>query len=349
MFACQLSSHLNAKGHIVMLVALFDGPANHLYSADITRISRPPAMRLFDWKGYRTLAKLIGSFDPEIVQANAGDTLKYAVLSRMIFRWKSKIVFRNANKVSDFVSPGPKKWFNRMLVDRVDHVISVSELCRLDFVKTYKLDQTRTTTITIGIETDIKQHALATDLSEIFQQGKVLLHVASFVPEKNHEGLLRIAQKLAKQNVDFQLLLVGEGKLRVQVEKQIIVMGLSDRVHLVGYRKDVADLMTHSSAVVLPSLIEGLPGVILEAMHCKTPVIAYNVGGISEVVKDGETGWLTAKDDEDGFVKAVVEVLQGINVERMRSNAYDMVVTNYDNSVVAEKFEAVYERLVKDQ
>ncbi|MCB0490723.1 MAG: glycosyltransferase family 4 protein, partial [Cyclobacteriaceae bacterium] len=265
---------------------------------------------------------------------------------KIIFRWKSKIVFRNANKVSDFVSPGPKKLFNRLLVNRVDHVISVSELCRLDFVKTYGCDVSKTTTVTIGIQANARQYNLPADLSRTFQSGKVLLHVASFVPEKNHEGLLRIAQMLTARKVDFKLLLVGEGKLRANMEQQVPERGLSDCVYFAGYRNDIPDLMARASAVVLPSLIEGLPGVILEAMYCKTPVIAYDVGGISEVVKNGETGWLIGKGDEEKFVDAIINVLQS-NVEKIKSNAYQMVIQYYDNRVVAGKFEKVYECLAK--
>ncbi len=106
-------------------------------------------------------------------------------------------------------------------------------------------------------------------------------------------------------------------------------------------------LIQPAKMLVLPSIIEGLPGVILEAMYCKTPVVAYDVGGISEIVKNGKTGWLVDKDDEDGFVKAVEEVLSCSPEElnQITNQAYQQVVEQYDNKVIAKRFEEVYESI----
>jgi L-malate glycosyltransferase len=107
---------------------------------------------------------------------------------------------------------------------------------------------------------------------------------------------------------------------------------------------------------MLPSLIEGLPGVILEAMYCNTPVVAYDVGGISEVVKNKETGLpaeghfspkvglLVRAGDEEGFVKAVQEVLALPKeaLQQLTENAHQLVVREYDNTVIAQRFIDVY-------
>jgi L-malate glycosyltransferase len=81
-------------------------------------------------------------------------------------------------------------------------------------------------------------------------------------------------------------------------------------------------------------------------MYCRTSVIAYNVGGISEVVKSGETGWLVKAGDEEGFVAAIEEVLHTSDLKLIRENAFKMVVTEYDNRVIAKRFLEVYERVL---
>jgi glycosyltransferase involved in cell wall biosynthesis len=346
-FASQLANLLLEEGHEVHLVSLLRGTSVLPFKGKHIELNRPLAKRFFDWQGWKQLAQEIKTFQPDVVQANAGDTLKYAVLSKLFFLWKAPIVFRNANKVSDFITSKPKLWFNRFLVNRVDHVISVSELCRLDFITTYSYNPAKTTTIPIGIETGLVQHELAEDVKPIFKSGRVLLHAASFVPEKNHEGLLRILQRIVAVHKDVRLVLVGDGRLRSRVEEQLKEMELTNHVHVLGYRKDVMSLMRHAHAFVLPSLIEGLPGVILEAMYCRTPVVAYDVGGVSEVVKNGETGWLVEKGDENGFVKAVEEVLSCSpeGLKRITNQAYQQVVEQYDNKVIAKRFEEVYRLL----
>jgi glycosyltransferase involved in cell wall biosynthesis len=102
-----------------------------------------------------------------------------------------------------------------------------------------------------------------------------------------------------------------------------------------------------ADVLVLPSIIEGLPGVILEAFYCKTPVVAYDVGGIREIVKHKETGRLIAQGDKFGFATAVVEATADTPPNRkMIQNAHSLVITDYLNREVVKKFVTAYESLV---
>jgi glycosyltransferase involved in cell wall biosynthesis len=346
MFASQLSEQLLALGHECKIVTLFAGQATLPFSGEFIHLNQPLNKRLWDWAGWKNLAALVEKENPDVIQANAGDTLKFAVLSKLFFRWKTPIVFRNANKVSDFINSWPKLIFNKFLMSRVSHVISVSELCRQDFTSTYSFLPVKTTTVPIGIELQSVSPLLQDDVKAIFSTGNVLVHVGSFVPEKNHTGLIRVVERLLEKGVDIKLVLLGDGKLRSMIEQHIREKKLTDRIFLLGYRSDVLSIMTNAQALVMPSIIEGLPGVILEAMYCRTSVIAYNVGGISEVVKSGETGWLVKAGDEEGFVAAIEEVLHTSDLKLIRENAFKMVVTEYDNRVIAKRFLEVYERVL---
>jgi glycosyltransferase involved in cell wall biosynthesis len=145
-------------------------------------------------------------------------------------------------------------------------------------------------------------------------------------------------------------------------------MGLEKNIRFLGYQKDVLSFMTGAQALLLPSIIEGLPGVILEAMYCRTPVVAYDVGGISEVVKNNETGWLVNAGDEDGFVRATKEVISGQqptdNGQRstggttpslvrqlgvIKENAYQLVVSKFDNKRIAHRFLETYNAVSANQ
>jgi glycosyltransferase involved in cell wall biosynthesis len=192
MFACQLSNHLLDMGHEVTVICLLDGNAKLPFKGKLVNLKRPLAKRFFDVEGWKQLAKYIKENKPDIIQANAGDTLKFVALSKLFYRWKTPIVYRNANKVSDFITSRPKLVFNKFLVNQLQHIISVSELCRLDFIKTYSILPEKTTMIPIGIEAAIIDKTLSEDVRPYFDSAKVIVNVASLVPEKNHEALLRI-------------------------------------------------------------------------------------------------------------------------------------------------------------
>jgi glycosyltransferase involved in cell wall biosynthesis len=344
-FANQLSNHLVAAGHEVKLVYIFPSSVTLPFSGERIELNRPISKRLWDWAGWKQLAGIINQENPDIVQANAGDTLKFAVLSKLFFRWQSPIIFRNANKVSDFIDSLPKRLFNRFLVSRVKHVISVSELCRQDFINTYSFSPSKITTVPIGIECRLLTQELPDDLKLFFASGRILVHAGSFVPEKNHFGLLSIVHKLVKRGADVKVILIGDGKLRPAIQQKINELNLQSRVLLTGYRSDVLAIVRHSHVFVLPSFIEGLPAVILEAMYCKTPVVVYDVGGISEVIKNRETGWLVPKGDEEGFVRAVEEVLAGRLGSSVTDRAFNQVISEFDNRIIAKRFLRVYERV----
>lgn len=346
-FACQLGNHLISLGHEVKIISLLEGNVKLPFREEIICLDRPLGKRFIDIKGWRMFHKIIKEFSPDIIQANAGDTLKFIVLSKFFLRWEIPIVYRNANKVSDFITSRPKLVFNKFLVGQLKYVISVSELCRLDFIETYNIPHERTTMIPIGVEALIVDKTLSEDLLPYFNSGKVIVNVASLVPEKNHEALLRIINEVVKEYRNIKVLVLGDGKLRESLQQKITEMRLEEHVILLGYRSDVLSILSNADVFALPSRIEGLPGAILEAFYCEVPVVSYNVGGISEVVKNNETGWLIDKDDEGGFIAAIKDAfVNAAKATEIRKNAKQFVKNEFMNDNLARKFAAAYTKIL---
>lgn len=344
-FACQLSNHLLEAGNEVIVVSIFKGDAELPFQGQQYHLNRSVRRRFFDISGWRKFNNIIRSFSPDIVQANAADTLKFAVSSKILFNWEAVVVFRNANKMGDFINSWAKWFLNKFYLSEVDHVISVSEECEKDLRKTFKYPKKKISTVEIGVEeNDLGQ--VPKDLAKIFAKGSVITHIGGFVPEKNHEELIDIFLEVWKANKNLQLLLLGKGKLRARIQEKVRQNNLSHAVHFLGYRTDVLDILKHSTVFVLPSLIEGLPAVILEAMYATTPVIAYNVGGISEIVKP-ETGWLIIKNDKENFIRALQDVLHNPTVSQNRVlRAKKMVTEKFHNKVISERFSVCYNNLL---
>lgn len=336
-FAAQLSEHLMGMGHSCKMVTIFPGNAELPFHGEMIHLSRPLNKRLWDWTGWKEFADLVKREMPDVVQANAGDTLKFAILSRLFFKWKTPVIFRNASLISSYIKSPLVLWFNRFLFKRTSFVISVSNHSKQDFLKLFPFMSETIEVIPIGIELSVA--------TKPRNEREYLLHVGGFTFEKNHAGLIRIMKQLTQKRPDLQLWLVGDGPLQEATRMQVAEQGLEHNVKFMGYQHEVMSIMKGARALVLPSKIEGLPGVILEAMYCRTPVVAFNVGGISEVVKNTETGWLVRAGDEEGFVAAIEEVLNAPNLDEIIERAYNNVVTEYDNRVISKRFLKVYEKI----
>src|SRR5690606_33877678 len=136
-----------------------------------------------------------------------------------------------------------------------------------------------------------------------------ILQIGGLVEEKNPLGMLQIFKKVLKIKPDIHLVFLGSGSLKHVLEEEIQVQDLKNLVHLIPNQSNIFPVLSRAKALVMPSKIEGLPGVILEAMYCKVPVVAYGVGGIPEVLSSGRTGWCIQPSDQKVFSEAIVEIL----------------------------------------
>ena len=341
-FACQLSNELNRRGHECVIITLFPGDSKLPFSGEIVSLGLSKKRRFIDWFGWKKLATLVNSERPDIVQANAGDTLKYAIISKLLFRWRSKVVFRNASTVSLYIkNPLIKRW-NAFLYGQTDQIVSVSKHTSDDLKRMFPKVDRLVTVAPIGVElVDFKD--------ESYQQNNatVLLHVGGFTFEKNHVGLVRIFKEIRQHRQEVELWLVGDGPLRGQTEDLIKSLNLEEYVRFWGYQSDPSSFFRQAKAFLLPSIIEGLPAVILESFCYKLPVIAYDVGGIRELVRSDETGYLIEKGNEKDFATAILSVLQGGDeTVLLIKNASELVAREYTMEKVADRFENIYEKLL---
>lgn len=125
--------------------------------------------------------------------------------------------------------------------------------------------------------------------------------------EKGFDVLIDALGRLDQVNV--HLLMIGDGNEKDQLEKQTEKLGLSDRVHMLGYRTDIKELLNTLHVCVQPSRFEGMPIVILEAMAMGCPVVATTVGGVPQMIRDGVDGWLVPPQDSKRLAIAISNVL----------------------------------------
>jgi sugar transferase (PEP-CTERM/EpsH1 system associated) len=122
--------------------------------------------------------------------------------------------------------------------------------------------------------------------------------VANLRPVKNHSLLLRVGSRLCQSHEQVRFVFAGDGPLKEQLVTLAEELGISAKVRFLGARSDIPEVLNALDIFVLPSLSEGMPNAVLEAMACGLPVVATRVGGIPELIEDGNTGLLVASEDE---------------------------------------------------
>lgn len=126
-----------------------------------------------------------------------------------------------------------------------------------------------------------------------------LLHIGRFDEQKNHAGLLQAFAKLLKSHPNCRLTLLGDGQLRPAMEDCARELGIDDAVRFLGNQADVHPFLHDADIFLLPSRFEGMPMTIIEAMGTGLPIAAAKVGGVPDMLRDGESGLLTSWEPDD--------------------------------------------------
>lgn len=165
--------------------------------------------------------------------------------------------------------------------------------------------------------------------------------------EKGYAYLLQAAPAVLARRPDVRFLLVGDGELRDELQRQAVELGVASSVIFAGVRQDVSAFYGIMDLFVLPSLWEGLPTVILESMAAGVPVVATDVRGTSDLVESGSTGWLCRPRDPADLAAAL---LNALNDPAKRAEAAeaarDTVVPHYALDRIADRYEALYADLL---
>jgi glycosyltransferase involved in cell wall biosynthesis len=206
-------------------------------------------------------------------------------------------------------------WLDRSTDRWVTRHVCVSEAVAKFSIEQGGLPADKVVVIPNGVDGERFQTATAADLSQfgIPPGTPVVLSVGRLDPQKAPLDLLAALRMLAKRRDDFHALFVGDGPLLGELQSAIAASALNGRVHLLGRRDDVPELMQAASCLALPSLWEGMPNVVLEAMAAGLPVVATEVEGSTELLRpggeSGDFGLLVPPNSPEGMSAALDRVL----------------------------------------
>jgi glycosyltransferase involved in cell wall biosynthesis len=165
--------------------------------------------------------------------------------------------------------------------------------------------------------------------------------------EKGLGHLIAALRTLSDQYVNFKVVIIGEGPQRRTLEAIISDAGLSQKILLAGYRNSAYHYLPNFNVFVLPSLTEGLPITILEAMQAEVPIIATRVGGIPAVLENGKLGTLIKPEDPKALADAITHIWSDPMASmEMSKNARKVAITKYSSRRMAEDYMRVYETIL---
>jgi glycosyltransferase involved in cell wall biosynthesis len=196
----------------------------------------------------------------------------------------------------------------RLIAELVDRYFAVSRSVADQLCGEFGIPAARVQVVPNGIALDSFVRPADASLRKTLSgesERPVVLTVASLEPRKGQRTLLEAATRVP----EAVFVLVGLGPDRAALEAQARTLGIADRVRFLGYREDVPDLLASCDVFALPSLEEGLPLAILEAMGAAKPVVASDIGGNDEAVARGDTGLLVPPDDPEALATGLRAVL----------------------------------------
>jgi len=177
---------------------------------------------------------------------------------------------------------------------------------------------------------------------------KLIGIVARLVPIKNHHLFLQTAKLVAEAVPQARFLVVGDGELREELEAYARELGLDGRVLFTGWRRDLPRLYADLDVVALTSINEGTPVSLIEAMAAGVPVVATTVGGVPDVVVNGETGYLVEAGDVKGMAEAITELLRNPEKAReMGRKGREVVYPKFAAQTLIANVEQLYSGLLR--
>lgn len=303
----NLIYELTKAGHQVVVVSLFEyhsAITERLEAADID-VRYLNKKQGLDLSMVGKLYRLFKTEKPEVVHTHLY-ALKYMVPAAVFADVKKRV--HTVHNIAEKETGSLARKLNRIFFKCCKVIpVALSELVRDTIKKEYRLKNERIPVIFNGIDLSKCIPKEAYSVNGCF----TILHVGRFSEQKNHKGLLEAFRVFHEKYPGSRLQLIGEGEKRVETEVFVHESGLVGAVDFLGVQDNVYEYMHEADVFVLPSLYEGLPMTLIEAMETGLPIVATAVGGVPDML-DADSAVLTDIDTQeivDAFERYYLDVV----------------------------------------
>lgn len=275
---------------------------------------------------YKQLQKLVEKYQIDVIQTHLLRSMDFLVLllrkpngPRVYWTFHNSLFdLREDHLAKHRWSLKIKRFSHHVLYwlgsKRVDGIIAVSQDVETAILDTmFGISKNKISIIRNCVDTQrykgkIDRQAARENLG-FTEKDKVGVVVATFKRQKGHRYLIEAVSNLVQTHPEFHVLFVGDGELRSEMERLVDNLSLKRTVHFLGTRSDIPSILAASDMFILPSLWEGLPMALIEAMASGLPVVATNVSGTCEVMVDGKSGILVDPGNNGALTSAIEKLL----------------------------------------
>ncbi len=349
-----LADHLTRRGHDVVVAGVKDSELVKRAAAlgvrtydelELRRGFRPGSL----WRDQKRLKAFWSEFKPDGILTNgAQDTWTCALARKRFARPSFMVRWRhNSFAISGHVF---NRWLYRRLIDHV--VVSSSEISHFltepglagpdritVFPPSTPIEKFMEARPGCGIREELKVPPAP--------DGLLVLSVGRLAPEKGHDSLLRAWKRVAEEVPGARLAIAGLGSQQQNLERQIEASGLKDKAFLIGFRDDVPALYAEADlAVLAPTAGESFGIALLEAYASGKACVATDVGGVKDLVVNGETGFLVPPGDDKAIAEALVKCLRDReHAQKMAQAGKKRVLEKFTPEKLADVAEALFASL----
>lgn len=242
---------------------------------------------------------------------------------------------------------------DRLMMPFRDRYLAVSRAVAEDTARALGLPADRFEVLTNGIaphpKPDLKPpERLKAELC-LPLDALVIIHVARLHPNKNHRAFIEQLPDLFQREPRLHLLLVGKGREQPALEHLVHRLGLETRVHFLGHRRDVPDLMSMADISILPSRVEGFSNVVLESMVYGAALVVTDVGGAREQIRHGVDGFIVPPGDMRTMATAVLRLVHQPELRQRLAAEAARRVHAFSLDAMAERTMSLYESILRQR
>lgn len=311
----------------------------------------------FDWVGLKKLLEIVRSKSVDIIHSQLFYADLYARMTKLFIR-KIRLI---STIQSSYYEPNNDYLYSRKrrLIDSLtgrvcnDRFVAVSEFVRDSIIRRLKFPADRIEVIHNYVDVENFQNSSPEVLQELRRRFSlddnmpVLITVGRLDPPKGHDYLIEAFAKLIKDNAGLKLLIVGDGPSRRQLEDRVRSLNLQDNIIFTRMRSDVLELLYLADIFVFPTLSEGFPLAVLEAMAVGLPCVASDIGPNREVIESGKTGLLFRAGDLDDLTITMKRLISDVHLAKsLGCHARESVQSRFNPSGMSQKLCDLYTRVL---
>jgi glycosyltransferase involved in cell wall biosynthesis len=303
-------------------------------------------------RGWMTLIpsylQMMRQYEIDVVHTHGSlDSWTASIAGRISFR--RPIIIRTRHKST----PVSRSWRHRLLYGILPHLVTTTgEMVRQELIARNRLSPSRVISIPTGVDLE-RFHPQRPDASlrkslGIGNQGPLVGAVTFLRPEKGMKVLIEAIRLLKNRFPTLECLIIGDGEEKLTLLARIRELELEHSVHMVGFRQDIPALLTLLDVVVIPSLEEGIPQSLTQALAMERPVVASAVGGVPEVVKEGVTGLLVPPRNSAILSEKITMILNDPSSgARMGHVGRQVIQERYSMETMLSQTEKVYRQVLE--